>query len=344
MFAAGVKVITAAARAVVRGARKRRCYHDASIFVTLAKPAVRMVASNDAGSFEGMPSPPSDDLPRMPARPREASKRDFGRVVVVGGSVGMAGAPALSAMAALRSGAGLVELVVPEPVVAIAAGFDPCVMTCGLPSAEGCFASGTAGTLATQFARASAVAIGPGIGRSVAVRELVASLWRHLDRPAVFDADALWALSLCGSLAEHAGPRLLTPHAGEMLRLLGRDPAGPEADDRPFLEAEARRMAADIGAVILLKGSGTLVTDGRREARNTTGNPGMATAGTGDVLTGVAAALLAQGMSPFDAARLAAWVHGRAGDAAAADLGQVSMTARDLLDRLHVAFCELESD
>ena len=146
MFAAGVKVITAAARAVVRGARKRRCYHDASIFVTLAKPAVRMVASNDAGSFQGMPSPPSDDLPRMPARPREASKRDFGRVVVVGGSVGMAGAPALSAMAALRSGAGLVELVVPEPVVAIAAGFDPCVMTCGLPSAEGCFASGTAGT------------------------------------------------------------------------------------------------------------------------------------------------------------------------------------------------------
>ena len=291
-----------------------------------------------------MPSPPPDDLPRMPPRPREASKRNFGRVVVVGGSVGMSGAPALSAMAALRSGAGLVELVVPEPVVAIAAGFDPCVMTCGFPSSEGCFASGTAGTLATQFARASAVAIGPGIGRSDAVRDLVASLWRHLDRPAVFDADALWALSLCGPLAEHAGPRLLTPHAGEMLRLLGRDPAGPEADDRSFLQAEARRMAADTGAVILLKGSGTLVTDGRREARNTTGNPGMATAGTGDVLTGVVAALLAQGMSPFDAARLAAWVHGRAGDATAADLGQVSMTARDLLDRLHVAFCELESD
>jgi NAD(P)H-hydrate epimerase len=341
LFAAGVKVITAAARAIACGAGKRRCYPAASISVTLAKPAVRMVASNDARSLEGMPSPPFDDLPRMPARPREASKRDFGRVVVVGGSVGMAGAPALTAMAALRSGAGLVELLVPEPVVAIAAGFDPCVMTWGFPAAEGGFSSGASDALATRLARASAVAIGPGVGRSDAVCECVATLWRHLDRPAVFDADALWALSQCGPLAEHAGPRLLTPHAGEMLRLLGRDPAGPEAGDRPFLEAEARRMAADVGAVILLKGAGTLVTDGRREARNTTGNPGMATAGTGDVLTGVSAALLAQGMSPFDAARLAAWVHGRAGDAAAADLGQVSMTARDLLDRLHVAFREV---
>jgi len=338
LFAAGVKVITAAARVVVQGYRKRRCYHAASISVTLVKLAVRMVISVDAWSFEGMPSPPPEDLPRMPPRLRGASKRDFGRVVMVGGSAGMAGAPALAAMAALRSGAGLVELVVPETVVAIAAGFDPCVMTCGLPAADGEFASGTAASLTARLARASAVAIGPGIGRSDAVRDLVASLWRHLACPAVFDADGLWALSLCGPLAEHAGPRLLTPHAGEMLRLLGRDPAGPEADDRPFLEAEARRMAADTGAVILLKGSGTLITDGRCEARNTTGNPGMATAGTGDVLTGVAAALLAQGMSPFEAARLAAWVHGRAGDAAAADLGEVSMTARDLLDRLHVAF------
>jgi len=156
--------------------------------------------------------------------------------------------------------------------------------------------------------------------------------------PAVFDADALWALATCSALAEHAGPRLLTPHAGEMLRLLGREPADVTATDRGFLEVEATRMAAEIGGVILLKGSATLVTDGHRESRNTTGNPGMATAGTGDVLTGVAAALLAQGLPAFEAARLAAWVHGRAGDAAAAELGQVSMTARDLLDRLHVAF------
>ena len=282
--------------------------------------------------------------PRLPPRSAEASKRDFGRVLVIGGSAGMAGAPALSAMAALRSGAGLVELAVPEPVVGIAAGFDPCVMTCGLPAAaDGRFASGALAAVVEQAGRADAVAVGPGISRSETVRGIVLALWRDLAVPAVFDADALWALAPAASLPEPAGPRLLTPHAGEMLRLLGRDPSGPEARDRGFLEGEARRLAAAIGGVILLKGAGTLVTDGVHEGRNVTGNPGMATAGTGDVLTGVAAALLAQGMSPLDAARLAAWVHGRAGDVAAADLGQVSMTARDLLDRLHVAFREQES-
>lgn len=282
--------------------------------------------------------------PRLPPRSAEASKRDFGRVLVIGGSAGMAGAPALSAMAALRSGAGLVELAVPDLVVGIAAGFDPCVMTRGLPAAaDGRFAGGALAALVEQAGRADAVAVGPGIGRSDAVRGIVLALWRDLAVPAVFDADALWALSPADALAQHAGPRLLTPHAGEMLRLLGRDPAAPESGDRGFLEAEARRMAAAIGGVILLKGAGTLVTDGQREGRNVTGNPGMATAGTGDVLTGVAAALLAQAMPPLEAARLAAWVHGRAGDVAAADLGQVSMTARDLLDRLHVAFRERES-
>lgn len=290
-----------------------------------------------------MPSSFPADLPRLGPRDAAASKRDFGRVVVIGGSAGMAGAPALAAQAALRSGAGLVELVVPEPVLAIAAGFDPCVMTHGMPAAaDGCFAGGCAARLAPLIARADALAVGPGIGRSDAVRDLVLALWRSAEVPAVFDADALWALAMAGTPPPHPAPRLLTPHAGEMLRLLGREAAAAEADDRGFLEGEARRLAAAIDAVILLKGKGTLVTDGRREARNPTGNPGMATGGTGDVLTGVAAALLAQELPAFDAARLAAWVHGRAGDAAAADLGQVSMTARDLLDRLYVAFREIE--
>ncbi|MFM7186092.1 MAG: NAD(P)H-hydrate dehydratase [Planctomycetota bacterium] len=290
-----------------------------------------------------MPSPPPADLPRLPPRREVASKRDFGRVVVIGGSVGMAGAPALSAMAALRSGAGLVELVVPEPVWAIAAGFDPCVMTLGLPADhEGCFDASCLEPFDALVARADAVAIGPGIGRSAGVRSLVLALWRGCAAPAVFDADALWALATASPLPPPAGPRLLTPHAGELLRLIGREASAPEADERPFLERESRRLAAAIDGVILLKGAGTLVTDGRREARNTTGNAGLATAGTGDVLTGAAAALLAQRMAAFDAARLAAWAHGRAGDAAAADRGQVSMTARDVLDRLYVAFRELE--
>mgnify|MGYP006269453499 CR=1 FL=1 len=291
-----------------------------------------------------MTSTPPADLVRLPERDRESSKRDYGRVVVVGGGAGMAGAPALAAMAALRSGAGLVEIVAPEGVAAIAATFDPCVMTRSAPAAaDGTFAPAARDAIVARIAAADSVAVGPGLGRSDAVRDLVLHLWREIPQPAVFDADALWAVAQV-PMAErrrHAGPRVLTPHAGEMLRLLGLPPDGPAARDRAALEREAATMAAAIEAVIVLKGAGTLVVDPRTRARNETGNPGLATAGTGDVLTGVTAALLAQGLEPFAAARLAAWVHGRAGDAAAADLGAVSMTARDVLDRLHVAFREL---
>ncbi|MFM7108029.1 MAG: NAD(P)H-hydrate dehydratase [Planctomycetaceae bacterium] len=284
---------------------------------------------------------PPAELTRLPTRRADTSKRDYGRVVVVGGSAGMAGAPALAALAALRSGAGLVEVVAPEGVAAIAATFDPCVMTRAAPAvSDGTFSAAARDAIAARVAPADAVAVGPGIGRTDAVRDLVLHLWRQLPQPAVFDADALWALAQVppAERRRHAGPRVLTPHAGEMARLLGAAPDGPAARDRDELEREAAAMAAALDAVIVLKGAGTLVVDPRTRARNETGNPGMATAGTGDVLTGVTVALLAQGMDPFAAARLAAWVHGRAGDAAAADLGQVSMTARDLLDRLHVAF------
>ena len=281
------------------------------------------------------------ELPRLEPRDRDSSKRDYGRVLVVGGSSGMAGAPALAAMAALRSGAGLVELAVPEPVVAIAAGFDPCVMTRGLPADEdGMFAAVSGDAIRGRCQEADAVAIGPGLGRSAAVTAVVLDLWRTLRQPAVFDADALHALGgldRC-ELARHAGPRVLTPHAGEMLRLLGIDPADDRSRDRPWLEEHAAEMAHTIRAVVVLKGPATLVADATRRAHNETGNPGMATAGTGDVLTGVVVALLAQGLAPFAAARLAAWVHGRSGDLAAADLGEISMTASDLLSRLSGAW------
>jgi NAD(P)H-hydrate epimerase len=285
------------------------------------------------------------DLPRLPRRHRETSKRDYGRVLVVGGSAGMSGAAALAAGGALRSGAGLVELIVPEGVAAIAAAFDPCVMTRGAAGgADGTFAAAAAAAIAPRAAVADAIAVGPGIGRSPAVRDLVLGLWRDLPVPAVFDADALWALAQApaGSLRDHAGPRVITPHAGEMLRLLGEAADAPAARDRPRLQREAEGMAAALGAVVVLKGPGTFVVGAGAWATNETGNSGMATAGTGDVLTGVTAAALAQGLAPFAAARLAAWVHGRAGDAAAADLGRIAMTARDLLDRLHVAWRQLE--
>jgi hydroxyethylthiazole kinase-like uncharacterized protein yjeF len=253
----------------------------------------------------------------------------------------MAGAPALTASAALKSGAGLVEALVPEPVAAITAGFDPCVMTRGLPATDGGTVAGQAtAAIAQALGRCSALAIGPGLGRSDDVAALVATLWRDVTVPAVFDADALWALSLLppADRCRHAGLRVITPHAGEMLRLAGRDPAGPDATDRDRLQQLAREFAASAGAVVILKGAGSLVVGDGHEAVNETGNPGMATAGTGDVLTGIVAALLAGGMEPFAAARLATWVHGAAGDAAAADLGQISLTARDLLERLPVGF------
>jgi len=284
---------------------------------------------------------PLTDLPRLPRRNRETSKHDYGRVVMVGGAAGMAGAPALAAMAALRSGAGLVEALVPEHIAAITASFDPCVMTRGLPGRiEGTFATAALEEIEDSAERADAVAVGPGLGRSDAVIQIVSHLWRHLPQPAVFDADALWVLSHVdrATLASHAGPRILTPHAGEMLRLLGADPSSAQAGDRAMLEREAAALASAIDAVIVLKGPATLIVDRTRQSHNDTGNPGMATAGTGDVLTGVTAALLAQRFPPFEAARLAVWVHGRAGDVAAESLGEISMTARDLLDRLYVAF------
>ncbi len=287
---------------------------------------------------------PLTDLPWLPRRSRETSKHDYGRVVVVGGAAGMAGAPALAAMAALRSGAGLVEALVPEHVAAIAAGFDPCVMTRGLPGRiDDTFATAALDEIEGRTSRADAVAVGPGLGRSEAVVQIVSHLWRALPQPAVFDADALWVLAHIdrGSLASHAGPRILTPHAGEMLRLLGTDPSSAQAGDRAMLERESAVLAGAIDAVIVLKGPATLIVDHARHVHNATGNPGMATAGTGDVLTGITTALLAQRLSPFDAARLAVWVHGRAGDLAAEVLGETSMTARDLLDRLHVAFREV---
>ena len=262
----------------------------------------------------------------------------------------MAGAPALAALAALRSGAGLVDLAAPEGVATIAAGFDPCVMTHSLPARDGgTFAHDALEPIAALASRADALAIGPGLGRSEATAAIVRRLWREFPGPAVFDADALWWLARLDpeSLATHAGPRVLTPHAGEMRRFLADGSAAGVPPSAAVLEAAAGSLAAECGLVILLKGPDTLITDGSRQARNPTGNPGMATGGTGDVLTGILAALFCQPQAgpgaprrfdPFEAARVAAWVHGRAGDLAAAELGELSLTARDLINWLPRAF------
>ena len=178
------------------------------------------------------------------------------------------------------------------------------------------------------------IALGPGLGRSPAITRLVVELLGQVRVPLVLDADGLNALEgQAERLRGGPGPRVLTPHPGEFARLLGSDIATVQGRRMEL----AARFAADHGVVLLLKGHGTIVTDGRRMYRNPTGNPGMATGGCGDVLTGLIAALLAQGLEPFAAAQLGAWWHGCAGDLARDEQGEVCLIASDLLDYLPAA-------
>jgi NAD(P)H-hydrate epimerase len=280
-------------------------------------------------------------LPRLAPRKPNSHKGDFGRALLIGGSQGMAGAIALAGMAALRSGAGLVKLATPTSCQATVAGFEPSTMTIGLPADDfGNLASWSLPMLAQYVDEADVVACGPGLGRSEQIIEIVTWLYRSVPKPLVVDADGLFALVQSSDAIENpGGPRILTPHAGEFSRLLGQAKIAPE-DREPL----ARQFAQRSGAVVVLKGHRTIITDGKQLVLNTTGNPGMATGGTGDVLTGIITALVAQHLSPFDAAHLGVHVHGLAGDLAAAELGQVSMIASDLIQFLPQAWQRVESD
>jgi len=277
------------------------------------------------------------DLPRLPGRAIDSHKGDFGLTLVVGGSRGMSGAAALAGMAALRGGAGLVRLAVPEPCVDTVAGFEPSYMTVPLPAdPAGRIALAARARILAAAATARVVAFGPGVGRSPGLTTLAVGLYAHLPQPMVIDADGLNALAVhCESLPVPAAPRILTPHPGEFARLLGVARVAAQAR-----ESAAVELAARWNVVLVLKGHGTLITDGVRRAVNTTGNPGMATGGSGDVLTGLIAALACQGLTPFDAARLGVFLHGLAGDLAADELGQEAMVASDLIRFLPAAFQE----
>jgi len=277
-------------------------------------------------------------LPRLAPRRPDSHKGDFGHALLIGGSQGMAGSISLSSMACLRSGAGLVTVATPAACQPTVAGFEASLMTSPLLcDGEGRIASAALAKIRELANRATVVACGPGLGHSLEVTGVVAALYSELKQPMVVDADALNALStLPDALKNHAGPRVLTPHPGEFARLVRQPNLSPEQRT-----ASAVELAGRTGVIILLKGHQTLVTDGARESLNTTGNPGMATGGSGDVLTGIIAALLCQGLTPFEAAQLGAHVHGLAGDLAAEQLGQVSMIASDLLRFLPQAFQEV---
>lgn len=275
-------------------------------------------------------------LPRLPPRAPDSHKGSYGRVLAIGGSLGMSGAISLSGKAALRSGAGLVQLAVPAPCLAMVASFEPSYMTTPLPADEQGRIEASAQSRLIELAEAAnIVALGPGLGRSAGIDRLVAWLYKDLARPMVVDADALNALAdQPDVLSSHAGPRILTPHPGEFARLINRPTRDVQAQREPL----AMEFARANRVVLVLKGHRTIITDGGRIAHNATGNPGMATGGSGDVLTGVIAGLLAQGLSPLDAAQLAAHLHGLAGDLAAGELSEPALIASDLLQWLPAAF------
>ena len=183
-------------------------------------------------------------------------------------------------------------------------------------------------------ARSTVVACGPGLGQGSGVTRVVIDLLARAAKPCVLDADGLNAVARTPEALRRRDPLVITPHPGEFARLLGISAAAVQADR----EAQAVRFAGIRGVILLLKGHETLVTDGRRLFRNPTGNPGMATGGTGDVLTGLIAALLAQKLEPFAAAQLGAYLHGLAGDLARDAVGEISLTATDLLAWLPRAF------
>jgi NAD(P)H-hydrate epimerase len=282
----------------------------------------------------------NESLPSLAKRNPFAHKGDFGTALIVAGSRGMTGAAGLVGMAALRGGAGLVRVAVPDRCLETVASYDPCYTTIPLPCDEaGRISLAALPIIREEAEKADAVAIGPGLGRSADLDELVVTLYRELKKPMVVDADALNAVATQTEVVftPRTGPRILTPHPGEFARLVGQKLEGDA------LEKAAGELVAQSGAIMLLKGHRTLVTDGFRRAVNSTGNPGMATGGSGDVLTGLIVALLCQGPLPFEAARLAAHLHGLAGDLAAAELGEVSLTARDLIEYLPKAFKSLGS-
>ncbi len=278
--------------------------------------------------------------PALPRRPVDSHKGDYGRALLLGGSRGMSGAIGLAGMAALRSGAGLVTLGVPDTCLDLVAHYEPSYMTVPLPSDSAGRLSSAAKEQVDELAsQMTCLACGPGLGRSPQLADLVSWMYEFMPQPLVLDADALFVLAeRLDQLAEPQGPRILTPHPGEFRRFVA-DAQLPRAgyEQMAIQLASARRL------VIVLKGHRTLITNGHESAHNRTGNPGMATGGSGDVLTGIITALVCQGLAPLQAAQLGAHVHGMAGDLAAEELGQTSLIASDLIRFLPAAFVTLES-
>ena len=263
----------------------------------------------------------------LPDREKAAHKGDFGRILLLCGSRGYTGAAYLSAMGALRSGAGLVFLGVPESIYAIEAVKLNEAIVFPLPDEGGRISIKAIPEILERLPRMDAVVIGPGLGQSADVLVVVKAVLQNASCPVVLDADGINVMAEHKDiLRERTGVTILTPHGGEFARL-----GGSSAGDRVL---QSGAMARDLGCIVLLKGARTVITDGETTYINPTGNPGMAVGGSGDVLAGIIGSFLGQGIGPLEAAACGAYVHGEAGDLCARQLGQYGMLPTDMLNVL----------
>lgn len=271
-------------------------------------------------------------LDLLPERGPRSTKFSSGQVAIAGGSRGLTGAVRMSSLAAIRAGAGYATVAVPADLEPIFESSQPEVMSVACPGGDGCLAPAGLKAIRKAFERAAAGVIGPGMGRDPGSVELTREAVAAIEAPLVVDADGLNALA--GELKLLGGrgaPTVLTPHAGELGRLLGRS-----SEEIAAKRLAAAREAADAaGAIIVLKGDDTIVTNGERVAVNALAAPALATAGTGDVLSGITVAMLARGLEPFVAACAAVFVHARAGRDASRRIGLAeSVIATDVIDSI----------
>ena len=260
----------------------------------------------------------------LPDREKNAHKGDFGKILLLCGSKGYTGAAYLAAMGTLRSGAGLVFLGVPESIYSIEAVKLNEAIVFPLSDEEGKLSITAIPEILERLPKVDAVLIGPGLGQSEGTFAVVKAVLEHAACPVILDADGINVIAAHKDIVRgRTNPTILTPHAGEFSRLGGSIDVGRQ------LAAEA--MARELDSILLLKGHQTVITDGSTTYINMTGNPGMAVGGSGDVLAGIIAAFVGQGIAPLQATACGAWIHGAAGDICAAELGQYGLLPTDMV-------------
>ena len=263
-------------------------------------------------------------LTLLPERKPDAHKGDFGKILLLCGSKGYTGAAALAAMGALRVGSGLVHIGVAENIYSIIATklLEPIVLP--LPDKDGKLSKAAIAEIETILPKMDCVLMGPGLGQSEDIAEIVCWVLKTFSGPVILDADGINVMATHKHiLRERTGITIITPHAGEFQRI-----GGNISPNR--LEA-AVKLSQDLGVITVLKGNNTVITDGIDSYINPTGNPGMAVGGSGDVLAGMLTGLLGQGLKPLDAAACAVWLHGAAGDICQKEIGQYGMLPSDML-------------